>query len=108
MCGPVKVNLVYSENYSSSKGPVTKAAVNKTSGRIRKPLVSKSNAFFVVKQSQRQFYSPGASNVERLSNFQRFMATFHFHSFLFIIQMIHYCGYRTCHYSRNRKQSTQV
>jgi len=28
--------------------------------------------------------------------------------FNFIIQMIHYCGYRTCHYSRNRKQSTQV
>jgi hypothetical protein len=31
MCGPVKVNRVCSENHSSSKGPVTKAAVNKTS-----------------------------------------------------------------------------
>jgi hypothetical protein len=45
MCGPVKVNLVYSENCSSSNGSVTKAAVNKTSGRIRKAPVTKSNAF---------------------------------------------------------------
>ena len=45
MCGPVKVNLVYSENCSSSKGPVTTAAVNKTPGRIRKAPVTESNAF---------------------------------------------------------------
>jgi hypothetical protein len=31
MCGPSMVNLVCSENHSNSKGPVTKAAVNKTS-----------------------------------------------------------------------------
>ena len=65
MCGPVTVNLVCSENHSSSKSPVTKADVNKTSGRIRKATVTKSNSFFVVKQSQRQFCSPKASNVEK-------------------------------------------
>jgi hypothetical protein len=39
------LNLVCSENHSSSKSPVTKAAVNKTSGRIRKATVTKSDAF---------------------------------------------------------------
>ena len=29
MCGPVMVNLVFCENHSSSKGPVTKAPVKK-------------------------------------------------------------------------------
>jgi hypothetical protein len=74
MCCPVMVNLVYTENHSSSKSPLTAAAVNKTSGRIRKATVhNKEQCFFVVKQSQRQFYSPEASSMERLSNFQRFM-----------------------------------
>jgi len=40
------VNLVCSENHSSSKGPVTKATVTKTSGRIRKAPVTNSNVFF--------------------------------------------------------------
>jgi hypothetical protein len=44
MCGPVMENLVCSENHSSSKGPASKAAVNKT-GRIRKAPVTKSDAF---------------------------------------------------------------
>jgi hypothetical protein len=44
MCGPVMVNIC-SENHWSWKGPVTTAAVNKTSGRIRKTLVTKSDAF---------------------------------------------------------------
>jgi hypothetical protein len=35
MCDPEMVNLVSSGNHSSSKGPETTAAVNKTSGRIR-------------------------------------------------------------------------
>jgi len=39
------VNLVCTENHSSSKGPVTTAAVNKTSGRIRKATVTKSDNF---------------------------------------------------------------
>jgi hypothetical protein len=33
------VNLVWTENNSSSKSPVTTAAINKTSGRIRKATV---------------------------------------------------------------------
>ena len=45
MCGSVIVNLVGCENHWSSKGPVTTAAVNKTSGRIRKTPVTKSDAF---------------------------------------------------------------
>jgi hypothetical protein len=45
MCGPVMVNLICSENHCSSKGLVTTAAVNKTSGRIRKTRVTKSDAF---------------------------------------------------------------
>ena len=73
MCCPVMVNLVCTENHSSSKSSVTKAAVNKASVRLRKPTVTKSDAFLVVKRSQRQFYSPKASNVKRLSNFQKFM-----------------------------------
>jgi len=46
MSGAEMVNLVCCENHSSSKGPVTKAAVNKISGRIRKAHVTKSSAFF--------------------------------------------------------------
>ena len=45
ICGPVMVNLVCSENHSSSKSPVTKAAVNKTSGRIRKAAVTENDTF---------------------------------------------------------------
>ena len=44
MCGTVMVNIC-TENHWSWKGPVTTAAVNKTSGRIRKALVTKSDAF---------------------------------------------------------------
>jgi hypothetical protein len=45
MCCPVTVNLVCTENHSSSKSPITKAAVNKTSDIIRKALVNKRDAF---------------------------------------------------------------
>ena len=44
MCGPVMENLVCSVNHSSSKGPVTKATVNKTSCTIRKAPVTKNDA----------------------------------------------------------------
>ena len=47
MSGAEMVNLVCCENHSSSKDPLTKAAINKTSGRIRKAPVTKSNAFFL-------------------------------------------------------------
>jgi len=46
MCGPVMVNLVCSENHWRSKGPVTTAAANKTSGRIRKTPVIRIDALW--------------------------------------------------------------
>jgi len=45
MCGQVMANLDCSVSHSSSKEHVTKAVVNKTSGRTRRAHVTKSNAF---------------------------------------------------------------
>ena len=45
MCGQVMANLDCSVNHSSSKDHVSKAVVNKTSGRTRRAPVTKSDAF---------------------------------------------------------------
>jgi hypothetical protein len=45
MCDQVMANPVCCLSYSSSKDHVTKTAVNKTTGRIRRALVTKNIAF---------------------------------------------------------------
>jgi len=45
MCDQVMANPVCSVSYSHSEDHVTKTAINKTTGRIRRALVTKSSAF---------------------------------------------------------------
>jgi len=47
MCGQVMTNLDCAVNHSSSKDHVSKAVINKTSGRTRRAPVTKSDAFFL-------------------------------------------------------------